>query len=480
MDTYQEEESVASTSGVQDLQTLSELVGPEAAGEGEDTLSDTEEVSRRSRKNTKRGAKMTTFHAYKEIEDKNPQNLKLHNWIPTPEEMINKKVQNQDLGTILSFGVKHLKGITSLGRNDPGRDPSAMSPVLPVVTPWPFSQDHYAPTLYGILLQYYKYSQNNEKIPRVWQFTCLEDPSGKRYMGTRIWVPPLGQVTIQFYKNFVVLTVCQAVDPWANWFHGSEEEMYDIESEPDVWCSAALCFKVIYEGNINQKQEMKSWLCRLGHGHKDGVSEFKRVDLFAMRKGKVNPYKDKGDPWLQYAYQVKRETKAANLSDQALGWKALNFHRALMCDLTNARIGEGHVANGYHMAIEAYGPQRGSSEERVWWKTTSTLGKDEEYYRSEGEEEYFPNSPAPHRRTWTERHKVLALSPFATPSDIQKWVTRALPYKWKVITSDGDDYVSMRTVKTLKELTQDEIKCRWEKGNSNPFYDSGSDSDGPF
>nr|AFX98092.1 tas protein [Simian foamy virus] len=87
MDTYQEEESVASTSGVQDLQTLSELVGPEAAGEGEDTLSDTEEVSRRSRKNTKRGAKMTTFHAYKEIEDKNPQNLKLHNWIPTPEEM---------------------------------------------------------------------------------------------------------------------------------------------------------------------------------------------------------------------------------------------------------------------------------------------------------------------------------------------------------------------------------------------------------
>nr|prf bel3 protein [Human spumaretrovirus] len=88
MDSYEKEESVASTSGIQDLQTLSELVGPENAGEGELTIAEEpEENPRRPRRYTKREVKCVSYHAYKEIEDKHPQHIKLQDWIPTPEEM---------------------------------------------------------------------------------------------------------------------------------------------------------------------------------------------------------------------------------------------------------------------------------------------------------------------------------------------------------------------------------------------------------
>nr|prf beo protein [Human spumaretrovirus] len=242
MDSYEKEESVASTSGIQDLQTLSELVGPENAGEGELTIAEEpEENPRRPRRYTKREVKCVSYHAYKEIEDKHPQHIKLQDWIPTPEEM------------------------------------------------------------------------------------------------------------------------------------------------------------------------------------------------------------------------------------------------TIMADFTNPRIGgEGHLAH-YQAAMEAYGPQRGSNEERVWWNVTRNQGKQGgEYYREGGEEPHYPNTPAPHRRTWDERHKVLKLSSFATPSDIQRWATKALPYGWKVVTESGNDYTSRRKIRTLTEMTQDEIRKRWESGYCDPFIDSGSDSDGPF
>nr|AFX98081.1 bet protein [Simian foamy virus] len=481
MDSYQEEESVASTSGIQNLQTLSELVGPKNAGEGELVIAkEPKKNPRRPKRYTKRKVKCVSYHAYRKLEEKHPQHIKLQDWIPTPKEMITQKVQNQDLGTILSFDVTCLKSITSLGRNDPGNDPSIMSHVLPVVTPWPMSQDHYAPTLFGILDHYYKEYLKNPTTFQTWKFTCQVDPSGKRFMGTQFWVPPLGQVNIQFYKNYQILTCCQAVDPFANIFHGTDDEMYDIDSGPDVWCTPSLCFKVIYEGAMSQKQEQKSWLCRLGHGHRMGAYEYRRIDLYVMKKGKENPYGERGDVALQYAYQVKRGCKAGCLASQVLNFKALQFHRTLMADLTNPRIGEGHLPHGYQAAMEAYGPQRGSSEERVWWNATRNQGRDGEYYREGGEEPHYPNTPAPHKKTWDERHKVLKLSSFATPSDIQRWATRALPYGWKVVTEAGDDYTSRRKIRTLTDMTQDEIRQRWERGYCDPFIDSGSDSDGPL
>ncbi|AAA19980.1 taf protein [Western chimpanzee simian foamy virus] len=88
MDSYQEEEPVASTSGLQDLQTLSELVGPENAGEGDLVIAEEpEENPRRPRRYTKRDVKCVSYHAYKELEDKHPHHIKLQDWIPKPEEM---------------------------------------------------------------------------------------------------------------------------------------------------------------------------------------------------------------------------------------------------------------------------------------------------------------------------------------------------------------------------------------------------------
>ena len=117
------------------------------------------------------------------------------------------------------------------------------------------------------------------------------------------------------------------MDPFANIFHGTDDEMYDIDSGPDVWCTPSLCFKVIYEGAMSQKQEQKSWLCRLGHGHRMGAYEYRRIDLYVMKKGKENPYGERGDVALQYAYQVKRGCKAGCLASQVLNFKALVAQR---------------------------------------------------------------------------------------------------------------------------------------------------------
>ncbi|BAU59307.1 bet protein [Simiispumavirus macfas] len=407
-----------------------------------------------------------TWHfGYKEKEDQQ-ENIKLKDWVPDPSKMSkstcmrmilsSEKLDSQNVVLILAEDTKHSESILQLGNGAPRKGfPLTSSPLLPVVTPWPLSQDHVAPTLYSLLVAYCKSFLNQKLDPPKWLWQCLEDHSGKRCMVTQFWVPPLGQVKINCYRNLTSLTVCQAVDPWEN---NNEERGHRCPMKPRIPCDHALCFKVIYEGTAWRPHDQKCWFIRLIAGHKHGFEELSPGDWEILKKSRPYPYGPIGEcPNLQYAVGVKMKVTGGPLTPKVLALKALSFHRVNICNMDNPGIGEGYPAQGYSHALKAYGAQYGCSEERVWQTGVKLIGGQEKDYWCEYDHHgYFPVVPQPLSPTWARHAAPYGIQRFATPYDLQKFASELLPYGFSINTPTGACYVSDRRLHPGNEGTLQE------------------------
>ncbi|AFX98101.1 bet protein [Guenon simian foamy virus] len=412
-------------------------------------------------------------------EEQDPD-LKMRDWVPEPDKMILENLSSPELGLILSDDIEKCKSSLRLGPNAPdGVWPLANGPILPVITPWPLCQDHAAPSVRTILEAYWKGYKEQDLEPPKWLWLCQEDLSGNKCTMTQFLVPPLGQVTIRLFKNATVVNICQSVDPWENEnpMGGRAGPVYRYECR--IPCDPAYCFKVIWEGNIWDKPDQACWLIHLKEGHKFGANELSQSDIKLLEQSRPYPYGRIGEcPKLQYAVQVKMRTAKAPLSSKVRAIKALNFHRWNICQPENPGIGEGFSPSGYTQALKAYGPQRGSVEERVWLTATKMIKPQEDaYWKDYWKYGYFPLVPNKQDPGWTRHLTKFKISRFSTPADIQKITDELLPKGACIMTTDGTKYISTRKVHLVNEGTLEEYKARCKEIEEKYGGHLSSDSD---
>ncbi|QKY74210.1 bet protein [Taiwanese macaque simian foamy virus] len=420
-----------------------------------------------------------TWHfGYKQKEDQQ-DNIKMRDWVPDPSKMTSKELDSQNVAVILADDMKHSESILQLGSGAPRKGfPLTSSPLLPMVTPWPFSQDHAAPTLYSLLVAYYKSFQSQKLDPPKWLWQCLGDPSGRKCMVTQFLLPPLGQVRISCYRNLTSIVICQAVDPWEN--NNEADWRKNPMARPRIKCDHALCFKVVYEGTLWRPHDQKCWLIRLTEGHKYGMEELSPGDWKILQESRPYPYGPIGeDPNLQYAVGVKMKVIGGPLTSTVLALKALSFHRVNICNMDNPSLGEGHAPLGYSHALKAYGPQYGSCEERVWQTATKCIGPEEENYWCEYDHRgFFPMVPNKLSPTWVRHAAPYCIQRFATPYDLQYFANELLPPGFSITTPKGVSYTSDRRLHygnegTLQEYNEncDKVKRGYDEISSSDYSD---------